>query len=220
MSDQFPPPPPPGEEPQGEPPAPQVPSGAWVANPGPGPMPGSSPGPAFPGPAPDRSTASRLRGLARFAVPVVAIGIAVAGYLGQADRDEAGAIVGAGDVAADDLRIGDCFDDGEIGDEDVVEVGAVAAKPCGEPHDNEVFHSFELTGDTLPSDDAIMQQAGEVCIEVFDTFVGTVYEESELDFFPMWPGQAAWDAGDRTVTCSIYALDGSKLTGSAQGTTR
>lgn len=118
------------------------------------------------------------------------------------------------------VRIGDCFDDGEISDEDVVEVGAVAAKPCGEPHDNEVFHRFELSGDTLPSDDAIMQQAGEVCIEVFDTFVGTVYEESELDFFPMWPGQAAWDAGDRTVTCSIYALDGSKLTGSAQGTAR
>lgn len=119
----------------------------------------------------------------------MAIGIAVAGYLGQADRDDAGAIVSAGDVAADDLRIGDCFDDGEISDEDVVEVGAVGARPCGEPHDNEVFHTFELTGDTLPSDDAIMQQAGEVCIEVFDTFVGTVHEESELDFFPMWPAR-------------------------------
>jgi hypothetical protein len=215
VSDQFPPP-----APQGDQPAPQVPSGAWVANPEPGPMPGSNRGSAFPAPEPDRSTSSRLRVLARFAVPAVAIGIAVFGYLGQADRDDAGAIVGSGSLTVVDLRVGDCFDDEAAEGEEVLEISEVAARPCGEPHDNEVFHTFDLTGDTVPSDDEVYAQVGEECIPAFDTFVGAVYEDSELDLFPIWPTAAAWDQGDRAVTCALYDADGSKLVGSAQGTGR
>lgn len=215
MSDQFPPP-----APQGDQPTPEVPSGAWVANPGPGPMPGAQPGPAFPGPAPDRSTSSRLRGLIRFGVPVVAIGIAVAGYLGQANRDDAGAIVEAGALTVEDLRVGDCFDDEAGAGEEVLEISEVAAQPCTEPHDNEVFHSFQLTGDALPSEDEIFEQVGLQCGDAFDAFVGKLWEESEFDLFPIWPSEASWRTGDRTVTCVLFARDLSKLTGSAAGTGR
>lgn len=151
---------------------------------------------------------------------IVLVGGGLITYLGQAERDDSGAIVGAGTVAAFELRVGDCFDDGELGDEDIVEFENVAAKRCDEPHDNEVFYSYELSGDTLPSNEVVMEQAGAVCVEEFDAFVGVVYEESELDFFPMWPTQGAWDQGDRTVTCALYSLDGTKLTGSASGTGR
>jgi hypothetical protein len=185
----------------------------------PAPFPGWQPPPA--GPEPDRSTGIRLRTLARFAVPVVVVGLGLVGYLGQADRDDSGAIVGAGSVAAEDLRVGDCFDDdGGDATDDVTEIADVAAIPCGDPHDNEVFHVFELEGDELPSDEAIFELVGSECLPAFSAFVGSGYETSELDLFPIWPTEVAWKAGDRTVRCSLYAMDGSKLEGSARDSRR
>ncbi|GGI03877.1 septum formation family protein [Egicoccus halophilus] len=173
------------------------------------------------GPQPDRTTADRLRGLARFAVPVVVLGIGAFSVFGQADRDDDGAIVEAGAVTADDLRVGDCFDDeGTFETDETVQFEAVAGVPCTEPHDNEVFHEFELTGESLPSEEEIFTQVDAACLPAFDAFVGLAYEESELDLFPMWPTADSWRLGDRTATCALFALDGSTLQGSMRDSQR
>jgi hypothetical protein len=136
---------------------------------------------------------------------------ALATGCGQASRDDEGAIVESGTAAVDDLRVGDCFDDPADLSDEVVEVADVDATPCDEPHDNEVFHAFDLPGDELPADEAIEEQVGEECIPAFDAYVGTAYEDSELDLFAIWPTTASWDEGDRAVTCALFAMDGSKL---------
>jgi hypothetical protein len=137
----------------------------------------------------------------------------------QAERDADGAIVGAGSLAADELGVGDCFDD-EPSDEEVTEILDVPAVPCGEPHDNEVFHAFELRGDELPSDAEIEGQVDEECLPAFDRFVGSSYEDSELDLFAIWPTAASWAAGDREVLCAVFAIDLSKLEGTVAGSGR
>jgi hypothetical protein len=137
----------------------------------------------------------------------------------QAERDADGTIVGAGTLAADELGVGDCFDD-EPTDGEVTEILDVPAVPCDEPHDNEVFHAFELDGDELPSEAEIEERVDEECLPAFDRFVGTAYEESELDLVSIWPTAGSWDDGDREVLCAVYALDLSKLEGTVAGSGR
>jgi hypothetical protein len=182
------------------------------------PTPGWAPPPV--GPDLDRSSAGGIRKLIGAVAVVGVIGFGVYGYFQQAERDEAGTIVGAGTVAADDLRVGDCFDDPSDLTDEIVEVEDVAAIPCDRPHDNEVFFAFDLTGDELPSDAAIEELVGQECLPAFDDFVGTPYEESELDLFAIWPTEASWLQGDRAVTCALYAMDGTKLDATAEGSTR
>jgi hypothetical protein len=147
--------------------------------------------------------------------------VALLAVLGQAERDEEGAISDAGDLGVLALRVGDCFDEPSAPSTgEVVEVFTVDAKPCSEPHDSEVFHTYELTADELPSDDAVTSEAGERCMETFESYVGSTYEESELDFSFLWPTSDSWDAGERTVMCSLRTMNGSKLEGSAAGSGR
>jgi hypothetical protein len=153
---------------------------------------------------------------------VVVIGaVALVTVFGQAERDEEGDIADAGSLEVEELQVGDCFDQPSVGSPGQVEqVFTVDAMPCSEPHDFEVFHTYELTGTELPSDDAVMSEAGDRCVAAFETYVGTSFEESELDFGIMWPTPESWGAGDRTVMCSLQTMDGSKLEGSAAGSGR
>jgi hypothetical protein len=116
-----------------------------------------------------------------------------------------------------DLGVGDCFDDvdgidgsGEITDVPVVD--------CTEPHDNEVFHTYDLPGDDYPGQDAILADAQGSCVGAFENYVGTDYASSRLDIFPIYPTPDGWaDGDDRTVVCSLYDLELAQLTGSMRG---
>jgi hypothetical protein len=132
-----------------------------------------------------------------------------------------GRIVDAGALNASELAIGDCFDDGvSAATEEATDIGDVTARPCDEPHDSEVFHTFDLQSDELPTDDEIMDEAYATFDGAFETFVGTTFEGSELDYGVIWPNHRGWKAGDRTVTCALFSLDGSKLEGSVRGSGR
>lgn len=151
----------------------------------------------------------------------VLLSSALAVGCGVASRDQDGRIVEGGGVAAVELRLGDCFDDpADLPTEEVSEFVDVDAVPCQEPHHNEVFHTFELTDESLPSDEEIGARVDEECLPAFDRFVGIAYEDSELDLFEMWPTEGSWTEGDRTVICALFAMDGSKLEGSAEGIQR
>lgn len=160
----------------------------------------------------------------RVGVVLVAAGSVLVGYVTSADRDADGAIVGAGALDPAGLVVGDCFDDG---DEEVVDglaiVATIAAVPCAEPHDNEVFHAFTLPGApgaTQPSADVTGRMAGEGCYAAFEPFVGRPYEDSALDFTVMTPGEEAWRLGDRRAMCVLHDVSGAPLLGSARGSAR
>lgn len=130
----------------------------------------------------------------------------------DADTDE---IVGAGTESAFSLRVGDCFND-PSGDD----VADVEALPCSEPHDNEVYHLFDLPDGDFPGEDAVMGLADEGCAAEFDGFVGAAYADSELDFYHLTPTNDTWNQmSDREVVCLIWDPAG-PTTGSLKGAAR
>ena len=123
-----------------------------------------------------------------------------------------------GDVGVFALNVGDCFDDPpDVQGDGDGSVEAVAAVPCDEPHDNQVYHKFDLPDGDFPGEDATFDRATAGCIAQFEAAVGEAYETSPLDIFPLTPTESGWAAGDQEVICSIYNLDLSKLTADALG---
>ncbi|ANE05267.1 septum formation family protein [Corynebacterium crudilactis] len=115
----------------------------------------------------------------------------------------------ANQTSAFALSVGECFNDtadAEIADVPVVE--------CATPHDNEIFHLFDLQGD-YPAD--VTQAGFDGCLAEFENFVGGPFETSIYQVYPMTPTEGSWANGDREVVCSVW-IDGEKMTGSAAGT--
>lgn len=87
-------------------------------------------------------------------VAAVLGGGSVWGALQAADRDEAGAIVDSGDVASDELRVGDC-----LNEPDSLEFETIAGVPCSDEHDVEVFHIYTLDAAAYPTDDEFLRRS-------------------------------------------------------------
>jgi hypothetical protein len=141
----------------------------------------------------------------------------------SASRDESGAIASEGSLDVMEVRVGDCFDDPDDLPEDgsMGETADVGAKPCSQPHDNEVYHSFDLEGEEYPGDEAVEELAFDGCEAAFEPFVGTPYEDSELDIFTLTPLEDGWEQlDDRTVICALFDLSGEQVTGSLEGSAR
>jgi len=135
-------------------------------------------------------------------------------YLSNARRDAAGVIVGAGDVSAFSIRLGDCFNDDASRDPADTEISGVRGVPCAEPHDNEVYAVYDLTLDAFPQDDSIGNVAMDGCLQHFEAYVGRAYETSSLDIFSIYPTAESWSqSGDREVVCALYDLEYKKLQG-------
>ena len=139
----------------------------------------------------------------------------------DADRDEAGNIIGEGRIDAFAMREGDCFNDTQdildsaVGGSEVQNLPGV---PCSEPHDNEVYAVFDVSFDAYPGEKSMLDAATGQCRKRFDSFVGRTYDESVLDIFPIYPTSDGWSQlNDREVICAIYHIDLKKLTGSMEG---
>ena len=170
------------------------------------------------------STAQR-RTLVRVLTALTAVAIAVPlsgcsmignllqGSAPQAERDETTQeIVEEGQADVFTLRVGDCMN--EVSEELVSEVPVV---PCDQPHDEEVYFDFTLTGDEYPGDDAIQTEADDTCLVEFDRFVGLAYDSSTLDFYAYRPSEESWtQLSDRIVSCVIFDPAG-QVTGTLAG---
>ncbi len=121
-------------------------------------------------------------------------------------------LLGGGNVF--ELAVGDCFDD-TAGDEQISDVPVV---DCAQPHDNEVFHVFDVGDGDFPGDDALLAEAEAGCIPAFESYVGIEYASSRLDIFPITPTSGSWSGGDREIICALYDAELAKLEGSMQGT--
>lgn len=157
------------------------------------------------------------------AVVAAGLGLVGLGYGGLAGednttRDEAGQVVDGGEVGAFRIRIGDCFQDPDTTTDEFESVEAV---PCTERHDNEAYAAFNLNGDTFPGVSAIQEQADQGCYDRFSSFVGVAYDESELDFWSMYPSEGSWDQlDDREVVCAVYNYDLTQAIGSAKNSNK
>ena len=129
-------------------------------------------------------------------------------------RDASGAVEDAGDLPADLVQVGDCFDAPER------EVEALPVVPCDEPHPNEVIAVFDLPESSWPGQEAVEQLAAQGCLERFEGYVGRAYGESALQAFPITPSEESWeDDDDRQVICAAFDPAG-PLTGSVKGSGR
>ena len=132
-------------------------------------------------------------------------------------RDTTGAFAESGSASVFALQVGDCFDDDPSGAPELTEVAAV---PCGDRHDNEIYFEYSMNDAAFPGDNATLESAALRCLDEFAGFVGAAYLDSELDLFPITPTAESWADGDRVVYCALYAVDLSKLTNSMRGTGR
>ena len=119
-----------------------------------------------------------------------------------------------GQVATAD--VGECAQTADLEGE-LTEIPTV---DCSEEHDAQFIHKFELEGDDFPGLDAIETQAGEGCIAAFEGYIGTAWEESELQMTYIAPNEETWDqADDREVLCVAFLVD-STTTESFEGSGR
>jgi hypothetical protein len=139
---------------------------------------------------------------------------AVGGLLFNASRGSSGEITKSGDLAATDLRVGDCFD---LKDPSEDEIENVTAVPCTTEHEYEMFFVGAMPEGPFPNDDAFVAWLDTNCVPAFDAFVGTAYESSKLDIFWLQPTSATWNDGDRSIQCAVYHPDIPRLTESLEG---
>jgi hypothetical protein len=158
--------------------------------------------------------------IAGVVVVLVVVGGLVAWSLGggaaDAERNGSGAIVSGGDLSAFSFRPGDCWDDPPL---DQV-VDSVAAVPCTQPHDAEVYAVYDLDLPVFPGDDEVGTAAESGCIGRFAEFAGVEYAASRLEVVYLNPTQESWDEeDDRSVVCSVSDPDG-PTSGSLRGAAR
>ena len=133
-----------------------------------------------------------------------------------AERDDSGQIVGAGDVEVDELRLGDCFDDPSPMTEQVTDLRGI---PCGEPHENEVYHVFDLEEEgSWPGGDTLNSIGFDECFATFEPFVGAPYDSSRLDIGWIVPSKFGWEVDDdRQILCLLFDVRLELLSGSMRG---
>jgi hypothetical protein len=113
-------------------------------------------------------------------------------------------------AAAFGLRPGQCVNSGS----DALKIVVVS---CAQPHDAEVFAAFTLPATAWPGASAVRADASDGCESRLSSYIDPQLASASLTQQYVYPNQAAWQAGERTVVCEVSAADG-QLTGSVRAT--
>lgn len=158
----------------------------------------------------------RIQKKLSFILLIAALALGGAACADEPTRDDSGDITETEDVNPNSLQAGDCFNDPDPGSP--TQVTALEAVPCDEEHNNEVFHVFQLDDGDFPGADEVKQLGLDGCEPELEGYVGATAEDAGLAIVPVTPTEQSWnDKDDRTVLCALYKADGSKLTGSLEG---
>lgn len=124
--------------------------------------------------------------------------------------------------------VGDCFDrrrlDPEKGGDRVVLI-----VNCRIPHTFEVIGVVTVDPEAVattpdPADypglDALTSEARLRCPPLFATWVGTPYELSELELSWVLPEPGAWEAGNRTIGCTVWDPTTERMVGTTRNAQR
>ena len=106
------------------------------------------------------------------------------------------------------LRPGQCVNSGS-------DVLTFTVLSCARSHDAEVFAAFSLPATAWPGASAVQVDAGNGCANRFDSYIDPQLAGASLTQEYVYPNQAAWQAGERTVVCEVRAVSG-QLTGSVR----
>jgi Septum formation len=106
------------------------------------------------------------------------------------------------------LRPGQCVNSGS----DALKVVVVS---CAQPHDAEVFAAFTLPAAAWPGASAVGEDASNGCESRLGSYIDPQLATAGLTQEYVYPNQAAWQAGERTVVCEISEANG-QLTGSVR----
>lgn len=109
------------------------------------------------------------------------------------------------------IGVGTCFDDDNPEDE---EIASVPVRECNEPHDNEIYFTFDLPDGDFPTSDEHMYAK---CEAEFANFIGIKYDDSIYDYDIMSPTEYSWEEGDREVLCLVFDGKYEKLDKSLKG---
>ena len=102
------------------------------------------------------------------------------------------------EVAGNDLEVGDC-----TGSE--IESTEIDAVSCDEDHAYEVFAVFDVDGDDFPGASEISAEAEACNGDLFEDYVGTPYDSSDIYTQTLVPTEETWnEADDRTILCFLY----------------
>ena len=135
----------------------------------------------------------------------------------EPERDAAGQVTEATDAGAFTLRVGDCL---EPVSWDGGATSSFPVIPCAEEHESEIYASMLLDDGEYPGPEAVNAAASEYCASAFAEFVGTPWEQSDLQFAFLVPTAETWEQqGDREVLCLV--MDPEALTtGTLEGAAR
>jgi Septum formation len=111
-------------------------------------------------------------------------------------------------AAAFGLRPGQCVNSGP----NALDVTVLS---CARPHDGEVFATFSLPATAWPGAAAVQADASDGCASRFGSYLNPDLATIDLTQEFVYPNQAAWQAGERTVVCEVRATSG-RLTGSVR----
>ncbi len=124
--------------------------------------------------------------------------------------------------SVDRIEVGECLDEpsGETFEKvDIID--------CDEPHDYEVFAKVTIVPTTVtvlpdmyPGFETVYEAAGYACLDEFETYVGTAWDDSLVWLDVFTPTEEGWEDGDRTGICVLYQGDYEsivKTTGSLRG---
>jgi hypothetical protein len=135
----------------------------------------------------------------------------------NSDRNDAGTVVGGGDVGVFALKVGDCIDvsqfigEPETASTEVKPVEEFAAVPCTETHTGEVVtvdEQFYGDLDAFPTSDELLTSGKERCITDVSAYTATDYDTSPYDVFPLIPTEGSWDSvDDRGLICVGVTLN-------------
>ncbi len=114
-----------------------------------------------------------------------------------------------------ELADGTCFNDPAVESDEISEVPVV---DCTEPHDNEVFATFQLPDGEFPGVATMQDSAMDACIERFDDWAGISFIDSALQVYVITPTANSWELkDDREIACVTYREDEATMTGSMAG---
>jgi Septum formation len=108
------------------------------------------------------------------------------------------------------LRVGECVNSGPGG------VSSPTVVPCARAHDAEIYARFALAGPRWPGTAGIGALARRGCTARIGGYLNPQLATAVLAESYVFPGQGAWNAGERTVICEIRSTAG-RLTGSVRG---
>lgn len=121
-------------------------------------------------------------------------------------------------ISSLDLRRGDCFDEPELDEDDLV--NTVTRVPCNARHDYQVVGNVVLPKGRYPGEKALDARSDK-CLDLFRDFLDIAYDDSryELDYYS--PTAQSWRKDDdRAITCLAVHPRGRKLTRDLEGIAR